>query len=83
MIEEMPPGQVEDTPPPITRRGRPNALKQIYQLKVGQALVCPPGWPKNPHQNIAYHNRKAAAAGLPHKWKVGVRLGVWRIYRVA
>jgi hypothetical protein len=74
--------EVEEAPPKYEgRRGRPSPLGKLYEMKPGQALVCPPGWPKAPHQTVYYHNKRAASLGLPHKWVAGCKAGVWRIYR--
>ena len=63
-------------------RGRRSAVPTMYQLEVGQCMVCPPGIPKRPHQTVYYHNALAKKKGTGKVWGVSCRNGVYRIHRL-
>jgi hypothetical protein len=80
--EKLPPSIIieENIVPPS--RGRRSAVPTMYQLEVGQCMVCPPGIPKRPHQTVYYHNALAKKKGTGKVWGVSCRNGVYRIHRL-
>lgn len=63
------------------RRGKLSNL--LRKLNVGQCIVCPPGYPRMPHQTVYHHNKMEAKSGSERRWSAQLdKEKVWRIFRV-
>ena len=63
------------------RRGKLSNL--LIKLNVGQCVVCPPGYPRMPHQSVYHYNEMEKLVGSERRWSAQMdKEKVWRIFRI-